>query len=145
MLARRCSRSLVSLAAGATLLAASQRAGLYGRILDSSEGAVAEAAVTVISEDTGFRRLAQSDLAGNYAVSPLDPGIYKVTVRKEGFRTVMQFGVRLSADAATRADFVLPVGSIEETITVESAEPAWSGPTPPPAGASSTTRSNACR
>ena len=96
---------------------------MFGRILDPSQGAVAEAAVTVISEDTGFRRLTRSDPAGNYAVPALDPGIYKVTVRKEGFRTVMQFGVRLSSDSATRADFVLPVGSIEETITVQAAEP----------------------
>ena len=30
----------------------------------------------------------------------------------------MRFGVRLSPSGSTRADFILPVGSIEETITV---------------------------
>ena len=35
----------------------------------------------------------------------------------------MRFGVRLSPAGATRADFVLPVGSIEETITVEGTAP----------------------
>ncbi len=120
MVYRRSLALLVSVAAG---LAAAQRGGLSGRILDPSDGAVADAAVTVTSEDTGFRRVTSSDPAGNFAVASLDPGIYKITVRKEGFRTAMRFGVRLPPDAAVRADFTLTVGSVEETITVEDTGP----------------------
>jgi len=123
MFYRRSLALLVWLAAGVTGAHAAQRGALFGRILDPSEGAVSEAAVTITSEDTGFRRVTSSDPAGNFAVASLDPGIYKITVRKEGFRTAMKFGVRLGADALVRADFVLTVGSIEETITVEDTEP----------------------
>src|SRR3982751_4183189 len=98
--------------------AAAQRVDLYGRVLDTSEGGVGQADVTVVNEDTGFRRMTQSDPGGMYAVGSLQPGTYKVTVRREGFRTLMRFGVRLSAASGARADFILPVGSIEETITV---------------------------
>jgi len=100
------------------LAATAQRVDLYGRILDTSEGGIGQAAITVVNEDTGFRRVTESDTGGAYAVGSLQPGTYKVTVRREGFRTLMRFGVRLSSSGATRADFVLPVGSIEETITV---------------------------
>lgn len=109
--------------AGAPAVEAAQRGSLSGRILDASDGAVTDAAVTVTSEDTGFRRVTASDPTGNFAVASLDPGLYKITVRKEGFRTAMRFGVRLPPDAAVRTDFVLTVGSIEETITVKDTEP----------------------
>src|SRR3954466_2736791 len=103
--------------------AAAQRVDLLGRVLDTSEGGIGQADVTVINEDSGFRRTTQSDPGGMYTVGSLQPGTYKITVRREGFRTLMRFGVRLSPSGATRADFILPVGSIEETITVYGAAP----------------------
>lgn len=123
MICRRSLALLVWLAAGVAGNASAQRGTLFGRILDPSEGAVAEAAITVTSEDTGFRRITASDPGGNFAVAALDPGIYKITVRKEGFQTAIKFGVRLPGDTPVRADFVLTVGSIEQTITVEDTEP----------------------
>lgn len=119
---RRLLALLVYLAGGASGILAGPRGGFFGRILDTSDGAVAEAAITITSEETGFRRITSSDPTGNFTVPSLAPGVYKITIRKEGFQTAMKFGVRL-ADALVRADFVLPVGSIEETITVEDSEP----------------------
>jgi len=99
--------------------AAAQRyAGLYGRVLDTSDAGIANAAVTVVSQETGFRRSTHSDAGGSYQVSSLEPGSYKVTVRKEGFVSVVRFDLRLAAAASTHADFILPVGNIEESITV---------------------------
>src|ERR1051325_2844180 len=105
------------------LLAAQSYGHLYGRILDVSEGGIPQVAVTVVNEDTGFRRTTQSEPTGAYAVGALQPGVYKITVRKEGFRTLVRFGVNLVAASVTRADFMLPVGPVEETITVEGTAP----------------------
>jgi len=103
--------------------AAAQRFGsFYGVVLDTSDAGIGQASVTIVNEDTGFRRQTLSEPGGTYAVGALDAGGYKITVRKEGFRTVMRFGVRLGA-APARVDFVLPVGSIEETITVQGDAP----------------------
>ena len=101
-------------------------ANLYGRVLDPSEAAVAGASITVVSEDTGFRRYAESQPDGEYAVGSLQPGVYKITVRKEGFRTMVRFNVRLEAAQPGRADFLLSMGAIEETITVEGTAPLLS-------------------
>ena len=98
-------------------------ANLHGRVLDPSEAAVAGASITVVSEDTGFRRYAESQPNGEYVVGSLQPGIYKITVRKEGFRTMVRFNVRLEAGQPARADFLLSMGAIEETITVEGTAP----------------------
>jgi hypothetical protein len=105
--------------AGLPPAAAQQHTHLSGLILDASEAGVPGAQVTVVEQETGFRRTAESRPDGRYAVAPLEPGVYKVTVRKEGFRTVIRFGVRLEAWRPARLDFALPVGSMHETITVE--------------------------
>ena len=102
---------------GAT--AAAQRyADLHGWVLDTSEGGIAEAVVTVVNEDTGFRRVTQSETGGAYTVASLRPGVYKISVRKEGFIPIVRFGVQLAVSARTRADFILPVGTRTESITV---------------------------
>jgi hypothetical protein len=103
--------------------AAQHYANLYGRILDATEGGIGMAAVTVVNEDTGFRRTTTSEPTGVYAVSSLVPGSYKITVRREGFVSVVQFGVKLLPGGSTRADFIMPVGSVEESITVVGTAP----------------------
>ena len=104
------SRALALLAVFAFAATAQRYADLTGRIFDITEGGIGQASITVVNEDTGFRRLTESDLGGRYVVGGLQPGSYKITVRKEGFRTLMRFGVKLTAAGGTRADFILPVG-----------------------------------
>jgi hypothetical protein len=101
-------------------------ASLYGRVLDPSEAAVVGASITVVSEDTGFRRFTESGADGEYVVGSLQPGVYKITVRKEGFRAMVRFNVRLEAALPARVDFLLSMGAIEETITVEGTAPLLS-------------------
>ena len=48
----------------------------------------------------------------------LAPGSYKVTVRKDGFGTVVQFGVKLNSAAPARLDFKLPVSNFTDSVTV---------------------------
>jgi hypothetical protein len=60
---------------------------------------------------------------GTYQVSLLEPGSYKVTAGKEGFKTISRFDVKVAAGASTRADFPLQVGSIFDTITVRGTAP----------------------
>ena len=102
---------------------AQPQAHLAGVVLDSSSGSVPGATVSVVNEELGFRRVTQSQSDGRYSVSSLQPGIYKIMVRKEGFRTSIRFGVRLDPSQALRADFALVVGSVHEVITVEGTAP----------------------
>jgi hypothetical protein len=104
-------------------LAAQHYTFVSGLITDASGASVPGAMVSVINEDTGFRRsiLTQSD--GGYVVSSLEPGVFKITVRKDGFHTMIRFGVKLSESQPARVDFKLVVGSVQETITVEGSVP----------------------
>lgn len=118
-MSRWCPAVLVALVAGGVSLPAQQYTHLSGLIRDPSEAAVMDASLTVVNEETGFRRTALSNADGVYVIASLQPGIYKITARKEGFRTVIQFGVKLEVAQAGRCDFTLPLGSVQETITVE--------------------------
>ena len=116
---RRQWAAILACCIGSVAPAAAQRyATLAGHILDTSQGGIAGAAITVINEDTGFRRTTESELGGAYVIASLDAGVYKVTVRKENFQTVVRFNLALAASTSTLADFTLPVGSVLETIVV---------------------------
>ena len=66
---------------------------LSGVILDASLASIPDALVTVVNEDSGLRRVTTTQPDGTYVVSSLQPGTYKITIRKPGFRTMIRFGV----------------------------------------------------
>ncbi len=96
---------------------------IFGRIFDPSGATVPQAAITVVDQENGFRHVTQTGTDGVYAVNALEPGLYKVTVRKEGFVGMMRFDVKVSMMTAAHADFTLTVGAVQETITVEGTAP----------------------
>lgn len=79
--------------------------------------------MTVVSQDTGFRRITQSDATGGFLAGGLEPGEYKITVQKDGFRAMQRFDVDLKPGIATPADFLLEIGSVHETIFVAGLTP----------------------
>jgi hypothetical protein len=105
--------------AGAAALRAQADAYVSGTILDPSDSGVPDAVVNIVNEDSGFRRETRSRPDGGYMVTSLWPGMYKITVRKDGFRSMVRFGVRLARTVPARVDFTLSIGSVQETITVE--------------------------
>ena len=102
---------------------AQRSAYIHGRVLDPSQAAVPEAAITIVNQESGFRRVTQTATDGDYAVGSLEAGIYKVTVRKDGFRTMIRFNVKVANLEAAQVDFTLSVGAVQETITVEGTAP----------------------
>lgn len=120
---RLCLVALAVTLPGAGLLCAQQHSHLAGIVRDTQESAVPGASLTIVSEETGFRRAAVTNSTGGYRVAALQPGLYKVTIRKDGFQTVVHSGLKLDAAQAARVDFILRVGDVETTITVESGAP----------------------
>jgi len=102
---------------------AQRSAYIHGLVLDPSQAVVPEAAITVVNQESGFRRVTQTASDGEFAVGSLDSGVYKVTVRKDGFRTMIRFNVKVANLEAARVDFTLSVGAMQETITVEGTAP----------------------
>jgi hypothetical protein len=96
---------LLMFLAPAALLA--QHATLSGLVKDSGQSAVPEARLVVLQVETGTERSAKSNSAGQYAVTSLAPGHYKITVEAKGFAAKSVETVELQAGQDGRLDFTL--------------------------------------
>jgi len=115
-------KRLLCLVVLATSLEAQQGGFIGGEVRDRSGGAVAAAEVRVQSEETGARQTLYSDAAGRYSTSEVAAGSNKITVRRDGFRTVSQADVSATAGKAVRVDFVIDVLPLQQQVTVSAAQ-----------------------
>ncbi|MDX1981171.1 MAG: TonB-dependent receptor [Bryobacteraceae bacterium] len=99
-------------------------AQITGRVTDATEAVIAGAEILVTGADTGLQRRSQSNDTGYFAITLLPPGSYRISVRKDGFRTLTRTGLTLVVDQTARLDFALEVGTLAETVEVTAAAPA---------------------
>jgi hypothetical protein len=102
---------------------AQSTASLRGRVTDEQAGAVADAQITVKSEATGQERTTVSDSSGDYLVSALPVGSYRLEIRKSGFQTTVVSGLRLEVAQAAVQNVRLKLGGITEEVAVTSETP----------------------
>ena len=98
-------------------------ATIVGDATDSSGAAIPGVTVTVIHEGTGVERQVQTNEAGQYRVTPLNPGTYTIQVELAGFKRQVRSGVVLEVSAVLEVDFTLQVGEVTETIEVTAVTP----------------------
>jgi carboxypeptidase family protein len=101
-----------------TSVHAQTAAAIVGDIADSSGAIAPNVSVTVIHEGTRIERKVQTNEAGQYRVTPLNPGTYTIQVESAGFRKEVRSGVVLEVGAVLEVDFALQVGDLTETIEV---------------------------
>lgn len=108
----------------ATTASAQTASSITGVVKDSSNavlpGTTVEAASPVLIEKV---RSTIADGEGRYNFVDLVPGTYTVTFTLPGFRTLKRDGVTLPSGFTATVNAELPVGSLEETITVSGAAP----------------------
>ena len=95
-------------------------ATVQGTVTDASGAAVAGAMVTVKNTDTGVTNMTVTDNQGRYTVPELIIGNYEVDVEATGFKKNVHGGIVLSVGAVTVVDAPLEVGTVSQTVTVES-------------------------
>ena len=91
----------------------------------SDDGAPLPGATVEISSPSllGGKRSTTTSARGTYVFLNLPGGTYSITASRDAFRTVVQENVVVSAAAVVTVDFTLPVGAIEEFVTVASEGP----------------------
>ncbi|HEY8462326.1 MAG TPA: carboxypeptidase-like regulatory domain-containing protein, partial [Blastocatellia bacterium] len=122
----RC--TLLMLFALACLAASASAQGLTGQIsgslADSQGGAVSNAKVEVINEETAQSRVVVSDGGGNFVVTQLLPGTYSLVVTADGFKKFEQKGIVVPANERVVVRKVtLEVGDVSQTVTVTAEAP----------------------
>ena len=100
------------------LLCQSTNASITGRITDPKKAIITDATVTVINTGTGIRYQGLTNETGEYYVSNLPPGRYRIEVEKLGFKAVIQSGVVLHVQDAVEVNFDMMLGSASESVTV---------------------------
>jgi hypothetical protein len=108
---------------GAFLLATSlfgqfETAEVLGTVHDSSGGVVADAAVTLTSQETATEAKTKTDASGNYDFFDVKLGLYTVTIEKTGFSKFSEADIRIDVGVRQRVDAELKVGAASETMTV---------------------------
>jgi hypothetical protein len=104
--------------AGFANAAHAQTAQFSGLIQDPSGMKVVGAEVSVRSEQTGSRRMTESNDTGFYSVFSLSPGLYRISVRTPGFETIIRDGIKLEIGENARLDFKLHIGDSRTVVTV---------------------------
>jgi hypothetical protein len=111
-----CCLLLISLLA--KIASAQVAANLTGSVVDPSGSAVADAAVTAQSLETGLTRETTTNQYGRYQLLALPVGIYQVSVRKPGFAEEVRTGVRLVVGQDATVNLRLRIGEISQQIKV---------------------------
>lgn len=98
-------------------------ADIVGKVLDPKGLAVGGAKITVTNTETGFTREGRTGDTGDYAVTLLPAGTYKVTVEKEGFSTTVYEKVELAVGSKQTLDVTLKLGQAREVVTITEEPP----------------------
>jgi hypothetical protein len=84
---------------------------------------VAGARVVAIRLSTNISYENVTNNVGEYYISNLPPGPYRIEVMQTGFNTVIKPGVILHVQDAVEINFELTVGSVSESVTVKGGAP----------------------
>jgi carboxypeptidase family protein len=98
--------------------AQSERATLSGRVTDPKGAVIVGAQVEATNTDTNVGARTQTNKDGLYVIPGLIPGHYRLTVSKEGFKTITKVDVVLHVQDLIAQNIELPIGSISESVTV---------------------------
>src|SRR5258708_3955692 len=97
----------------------SASANLSGTVPDSTGAVVPEANITLSDAQKGTERKSSTNDAGVYVFASVPPGAYSLSVAKTGFASAAQQNLTLLVNQDITQDFILRVGSSEQTVTVE--------------------------
>lgn len=94
---------------------------LGGTVTDPSGASVNAANVTLTDLADKANRTATTDSAGTFNFAQLNPGVYKLEITKDGFKTHVEEKVTILVATPTHLDIKLEIGSVNQQVMVESA------------------------
>src|SRR5215471_5377506 len=114
-----CIAMLVFFSGLLTVTAQSTTGTINGRALDETGQPISGATITLTRHDTGDMRNFTSGSTGEFVFTSIQPGIYDLSVKAQGFKNFEKKGIALSSsDRLSVGDLKLPVGSVNESVEV---------------------------
>src|SRR6204780_4389589 len=109
---------LAVLLVSSPLFSQSSSGRILGDVRDPSDALIVGASVEITDVQRGITRSLETDSAGEYVAPNLDPGVYKITVTKGGFKRFERTNVQLEVATDVRIDVVLQPGDATQTVIV---------------------------
>jgi Carboxypeptidase regulatory-like domain/TonB dependent receptor-like, beta-barrel len=94
---------------------------IVGNVHDSQGASVPGAIVTIVSKETNLTRDTTTNEEGAYSLINVLAGTYDIKVALQGFRETVRESVPVTVGQISRIDVTMEVGTLTETITVNSA------------------------
>ncbi|MEO7650542.1 MAG: carboxypeptidase-like regulatory domain-containing protein, partial [Bryobacteraceae bacterium] len=95
---------------------------ITGRVYDNAGSVIPGAAISLLNTGTNYKLELPTNADGLYVSPPLPAGSYRLTVAHPGFRPSAK-ALLLSISERPAVDFVLELGAVNESITVEALPP----------------------
>lgn len=111
------------LACGATAWAQRDTGSIVGTVKDSSNALVPNAKVTVTDVERGVNFETTTNDSGEFVATPLQVGSYTVTVERAGFKKAVSVPVKLDVQQRIAVNVKLEIGTVSESISVNTAAP----------------------
>ncbi|MCU1259048.1 MAG: TonB-dependent receptor, plug [Bryobacterales bacterium] len=106
--------------AASALLAQSYTGSISGKVVDGSGLPVVKVQIAVTEESTNTVIRTESNGSGDYNVSYLKPGKWRVKFTSPGFKEHVENEVELQINQQRRVDPVLEIGQVNEVVQVTS-------------------------
>jgi hypothetical protein len=123
-------RTALTILVGAAILSWSSPAfaqqgtsSIRGKVVDEQGAVLPGAVVLVTHQESGVYREVISNSDGTYFLTGILPGLYRVTATLAGFRQFERRDVLTEVGRTVTLDLTLPVGGLEETVTVTTDAP----------------------
>ncbi len=110
---------LIFAASGVPLLGQVSTGTILGTVTDASGAAIGEAQILIKNSGTDATQSTATDSQGRFTMPSLNVGQYSVTASKTGFQTVVRQSVTLTVGGQFVVDITLPVGTAQQTVTVQ--------------------------
>ncbi|MDQ1693417.1 MAG: hypothetical protein QOH85_952, partial [Acidobacteriaceae bacterium] len=98
-------------------------ASIVGTVTDNTGATVPGATIDAVSQETNFAYHATSNQAGEWTISPVRIGTYRVTVAASGFKKTEVGPFTLDVQQRQRTDVTLQPGSVTQTVIVKQTVP----------------------
>jgi hypothetical protein len=100
-----------------------QTAGITGTVRDQGGSALSRATIRTVHIGTNAERTVRTSHGGDYALTLLPVGIYRIEATSPNFKKGVAENIKLSVGDTVRIDFTLEVGALSETVTVKGTAP----------------------
>ena len=114
---------VVALAPTQGLLGQVQAGRIVGTVTDPNKAVVPNAKVVITNTGTNQAQNLTTNSAGEFVLTPAEPGIYNVAITASGFGTSEVKGVQVLVAQSARVDVELKIGDIATRVEVTAAVP----------------------